>query len=72
MSTPQLESFLAKIYVDETVRNEFLADPRGTAEQAGLAPAEIEALVNIDRVGLELAVRSLTRKREKSQPRQRK
>ena len=59
-----LESFLARIYVDELARNRFLANPREEATRAGLQPNEIESVMNIDRVGLELFVSSLKRKRE--------
>ncbi len=57
--------FLAKIYVDAKARDRFLADPHGEAARAGLAPEEIAALEQIDRVGLELAANSLQRKRSK-------
>jgi hypothetical protein len=63
MSAARLEAFLAQIYVDETARQKFLADPRAAAAQAGLTESEIIALEQIDRVGLELTARSLARKR---------
>jgi hypothetical protein len=63
MSAPRLEAFLAKIYVDESARERFLADPRGEAANAGLNELEIEALEKIDRVGLILTARSLQKKR---------
>lgn len=63
MSASRLEVFLAKIYVDQSAREKFLADPRGEAVRAGLATHEIEQLVNIDRDGLELFVRSLEHKK---------
>lgn len=63
MSTPRLEAFLAKIYVDEDARRRFLADPRGEALRAGLNDADVAALETMDLVGLELTVRSLTHKR---------
>jgi hypothetical protein len=64
MTQSSLESFLARIYVDEVTRNRFLANPRAEATLAGLQQNEIESVVNIDRVGLELFVRTLERKRE--------
>lgn len=64
------ETFLARIYVDAGARDRFLADPAGAARRAGLAAAEIGALERIDRVGLELTGRSLTRRRS-SAPRAR-
>ena len=66
MSAPRLESFLAKIYVDELARQRFLNDPRGEAQKAGLSATEIESVLNIDRGGLLLMAESLTRKRERS------
>lgn len=63
MNESRLEVFLAKIYVDQTAREEFLADPRGEALRAGLAPHEIDDVVTIDRDGLELFARSLEHKR---------
>ena len=68
MSSPKLEAFLAKIYVDEKTRRQFLAAPREVALQFGLSEPEIIALEKIDRVGLELAVRSLERKRGQHSP----
>ena len=65
MSSPQLEAFLAKIYVDELARAEFLDDPRNAAARAGLTEPEIATLEKIDRVGLELTARSLSRKRQR-------
>ena len=66
MSSAQFESFLARIYVDATARQKFLADPRGEAAHAGLSAQEIEAVANIDRVGLEMFAQSLRRKRKPS------
>jgi hypothetical protein len=65
MSSPRLEAFLASIYLDEQARAKFLADPRGATTRAGLAESEIAALEKIDRVGLELTARSLSRKRQR-------
>jgi hypothetical protein len=70
MSSARLEAFLAKIYVDEKARAEFLANPRIVAARAGLTEPEIAALEKIDRVGLELTARSLSRKRQRSSWRQ--
>lgn len=63
MNESRLEVFLARIYVDQTAREKFLADPRGEATRAGLAPHEIDDVVNIDREGLELFAHSLEHKR---------
>jgi len=64
MNESRLESFLAKIYVDENARAKFLADPRGEAVKAGLTPQQIEDVVKIDRDGLELLAESLKRKKQ--------
>ncbi len=64
MSARNLEAFLAKIYVDEKARAKFLLDPGGEAGKAGLSEQEISALEKIDKVGLELTVQSLQRKRQ--------
>ena len=63
MSTALFEAFLARIYVDAKARTEFLSDPLGEAERAGLNPEETHALQNIDWVGLKLASRSFEKKR---------
>lgn len=65
MTTPAFEAFLTRLYVDGEARAEFLADPRAAASRAGLSEAECEALVAIDRTGLEMAATSFERKREK-------
>ena len=63
MSAPGFEAFLAKLYVDEKARAQFLADPEGEAIKAGLTSQEVEAITRIDRVGLDLLTKSLERKR---------
>ena len=62
------EAFLARLYTDAELRRRFLADPRAVAGGGaggghGLSAEEIQALVDIDRVGLELAAASFARKR---------
>jgi hypothetical protein len=64
MSDSRFEAFLARIYVDESARAKFLADPRGEASKAGLTPQQIEDVVNIDREGLEMFAASLKRKKQ--------
>ena len=63
--SPAFESFLARLYVDRSARERFLADPRGETVAAGLAADEIAAAVGIDRVGLELAAASFAHKRRR-------
>jgi len=63
VSSPALEIFLARLYVEPELRKEFLRDPRGACAGAGLAESEVTALAAIDRDGLALAARSFARKR---------
>lgn len=63
MSAARVEGVLAHLYVDADARRRFLADPRGYARRAGLGEADVEAMVRMDRVGLELAARSFAAKR---------
>ncbi|HEX2825145.1 MAG TPA: hypothetical protein VHP37_02250 [Burkholderiales bacterium] len=63
MTTARFERFLASLYVDDDLRRRFAADPRACAHAAGLSSEEIEALMNIDTTGLELAARSYAAKR---------
>ena len=65
MSVSGLEAFLARIYVDSKSREKFLNNPAAEALSAGLSDDEIEAVKQIDRVGLELFAASLERKRQK-------
>ena len=65
MSTPRFEAFLARLYVDERARADFLADPRAEAIKAGLTAAEVESVVQIDLIGLDLLTKSLERKRRR-------
>jgi hypothetical protein len=62
MST-SLESFLARLYVDEKARRLFLRDRDLAARRYGLSEAECAALIHIDQVGLELAAASFAHKR---------
>jgi len=63
---PALEAFLARLYTDESALRRFLVDPRADARRAGLGEEACEALASIDRVGLELAVRSFAGKRSRA------
>ena len=65
MNDQKMEKFLAMLYVDAESRARFLSAPREEARRAGLNPAQCDALVAIDRVGLEMAARSFERKRQK-------
>jgi hypothetical protein len=59
----QLERFLAGIYADAKACAAFVADPEGEARRAGLPEAIVARLLQVDRVGLELAGESFARKR---------
>lgn len=63
MNSPELERFLATLYVNSEARAKFLAAPRQEAARAGLSEDQCRALENIDRIGLEMAARSFARKR---------
>lgn len=52
--SPAFETFVARLYVDEKLRQAFLADAAAVAEGAGLTADEIRAVQRIDRTGLEL------------------
>ncbi len=64
MSSPQLETFLARLYTDSALREAFLHDPRVTASSAALATDEVDALCRMDRAGLQMAAHSFAKKRE--------
>ena len=63
MTTPAFEAFLAKIYTDADFRRRFLDDPQRLAAEHGLSEEESSHLMNIDRVGLELAAKTFAYKR---------
>jgi len=65
MNTPALEKFLATLYVDADARQRFLKSPYTEASRAGLSEEQCRALEEIDRIGLEMAARSLSAKRGK-------
>lgn len=71
MSTSLFEAFLARIYVDAEAREKFLRDPGAEALRAGLSLDEIEAVKQIDQVGLELFAVSLERKKQRQYSRHR-
>jgi hypothetical protein len=59
----EFETFLARLYTDESFRARFLANPRQEAEQHGLTREECDDLEAIDRIGLQMMAKSLERKR---------
>ena len=64
MSSPALETFLARLYSDAELRERFLAAPANVAAAFGLTPAEVAALEKIDHAGLQLAAKSYAKKRQ--------
>ncbi|MEG0881923.1 MAG: hypothetical protein RSF79_25180 [Janthinobacterium sp.] len=63
MSSPALETYLARLYTDDAVRSAFLLEPRAQALRHGLSPQEAEAMAAMDRVGLQMAAASYRAKR---------
>jgi uncharacterized protein len=63
-SSARLETLLARIYVDEPLRANFLAAPEEFAERYVPNAEDAAALVSIDRTGLAMAARSFARKRQ--------
>jgi hypothetical protein len=58
-----VESLLAQLYTDASLRGEFLDDPVTVARREGLAENDAARLASVDREGLELAARSFAHKR---------
>ena len=58
MSSPALETYLARLYTDDALRAAFLLEPRAQALLHGLSPQEAEAMAAMDRVGLQMAAAS--------------
>jgi hypothetical protein len=63
MSSPALETCLARLYTDDALRAAFLLDPRAQALLQGLSPQEADAMAAMDRVGLQMAAASYRAKR---------
>ena len=63
MSSPALETLLARLYTDDVLRAAFLLEPLAQALQHGLSPQEAEAMAAMDRIGLQMAAASYRAKR---------
>ncbi|MGK5061280.1 hypothetical protein [Janthinobacterium sp. LB3P112] len=63
MSSPALETYLARLYTDDALRAAFMLDPRAQALLHGLSPQEAEAMAAMDRIGLQMAAASYRAKR---------
>lgn len=64
MTSCQFESFLARLYTDREYLDKFLNDPHLLLDQYLLNTEEREALINIDKAGLILSVKSFACKRK--------
>src|SRR5436190_8268533 len=47
MGLADVQSVLAQLYTNTTLRNHFLSDPRGVGQQLGLGAAEIEQIAQL-------------------------
>ena len=63
MSSPALETYLARLYTDDVLRAAFLLDPRTQALLHCLSPQEAGAMAAMDRIGLQMAAASYRAKR---------
>ncbi|SDL62077.1 hypothetical protein SAMN05216517_101612 [Janthinobacterium sp. OK676] len=63
MSSPALETYLARLYTDDALRAAFLLDPQAQALLHDLSPEEAEAMAAMDRIGLQMAAASYRAKR---------
>lgn len=63
MSSPALESFLARLYTDERVLKAFMTDPQRAMAGAGLSPGEERSIAALDRASLLLSAQSFEHKR---------
>ena len=63
MSSAALETYLARLYTDDAVRDAFLREPHAQALLHGLSPQEADAMAAMDHVGLQMAAASYRHKR---------
>ncbi len=67
MSSPKLEEFLARLYTDAALREQFMRDPAAIASAAHLSTDEVSAMCKLDVVGLQMAATSFAYKRKARQ-----
>lgn len=67
LSSPQFETFLARLYTDPGFLDLFLNEPSRAFQRVPLSSVEMAALLNIDNVGLKMAAVSFTKKRAKKE-----
>ena len=63
MSAAALEAFVARLYTDAALRQDFIARPEAVAQAAGLDAATARRLADTDLEGLVLAADSFAHKR---------
>jgi hypothetical protein len=63
-SAQACEDLLARLFTDAEFRARFRRDPQGVGRELGLDEAALAALERTDWVGLDLAARSYSHKRE--------
>lgn len=63
-SAQACEDLLARLFTDSEFRARFRQDPKGVGRDLGIDEAELAALAQSDWVGLELAARSYSHKRD--------
>jgi hypothetical protein len=63
-SAQACEDLLARLFTDAEFRARFRADPQGIGRELGLDEAALAALERTDWIGLDLAARSYSHKRE--------
>jgi hypothetical protein len=71
-SAQACEDLLARLFTDAEFRARFRKDSQGVGRELGLDEAAVAALAQIDWVGLELAARSYSHKRETHASRKRR
>jgi hypothetical protein len=64
-----VERFLARLLTDPGLRERFLADRAGVANEAGLSPEEAQAMARMPSQDLRTAARSYEHKRDAKVPR---
>jgi len=63
-SAQACEELLARLFTDAAFRARFIRDPQAVGRESGLDDAALATLKSSDLVGLELAARSYSHKRE--------
>jgi pantoate kinase len=63
-----IERLLARLYTDPQLRERFLDDAAGVAQEAGLSPSEAEAVAQMSAQDLGIAARSYQSKRASNAP----